>query len=539
MNREAHIEKLKNDTFDILVIGGGATGVGVALDAATRGLKVALVERDDYAAGTSSRSTKLLHGGVRYLEQAVKRLDKTQFNLVRDALKERALLIKLAPHLAKPLPILTPLYTWFEVPYLMTGLKLYDLLAGRANLGSSRFMSAGAAAQRFPMLRKEGLRGAVLYFDGQFDDARMNVAIALTAAEHGAALANHVEVTALLKHDGRLTGARVRDRLTDDTWEVAARVVVNATGPFADSIRRMDDPNAPAMLTASSGVHIVLNKSFSPPQTGLLIPQTEDGRVLFILPWMGYTLVGTTDSPAPIEAHPRATEDEITYLLRHVAKYFDLPVTRDDVLASWSGLRPLVSNPKAADTARLSRDHVLNTSASGLLTITGGKWTTYRKMALDTVTQAVAQGNLPAGPSQTEMVPLYGGKNYSPEGAARLQEEHRVAADIAQYLSHAYGDQAQHVITHGSQDRLLPRHPHTEAEVIYAAKHESARSTIDVLARRMRLAFLDQKAALEVVPKVADLLADTLGWNDTKRQQDKEAARNYLSTNKTVRVTAS
>ena len=539
MNREAHIDNLKNSTFDMLVIGGGATGVGVALDAATRGLKVALVERDDYASGTSSRSTKLLHGGVRYLEQAVKRLDRTQFNLVRDALKERALLIKLAPHLAKPLPILTPLYTWFEVPYLMTGLKLYDLLAGRANLGSSRFVGAGAAAKRFPMLRKDGLRGAVLYYDGQFDDARMNVSIALTAAEHGAVLANHVAVTQLIKRDGRVAGAGVRDMLTGSTWEIDARVVINATGPFADSIRRMDDPDAPAMLTASSGVHIVLDEKFSPPETGLLIPQTEDGRVLFILPWMGYTLIGTTDNPAPIEAHPEATEDEIAYLLRHVAQYFDLPVTREDVLASWSGLRPLVSNLKAVDTARLSRDHVLNTSASGLLTITGGKWTTYRKMALDTVTQAVTQGNLAAGPSRTETTHLVGGKNYNPEGIMQLREKYALSADVAEYLNRAYGDQAGHVVTAGSQDRLLPRHPHIEAEVIHAAKHESARSTIDVLARRTRLAFLDQKAALEVIPKVADLLADTLNWNDNQKQQDKEAARSYLSIDKTIKVAAS
>ena len=346
MNREQHIEALKTDAFDVLVIGGGATGSGVALDAATRGLKTALVERDDYSAGTSSRSTKLIHGGVRYLEQAVKKVDRSQFNLVRDALKERAVLIKIAPHLAKPLPLVTPLYNIIEVPYYMTGLKMYDWLAGKANLQPSRFVDSKEALERFPMLKKDGLRGGVVYYDGQFDDARMNVAIALTAAEQGAKLANHVTVTALTKTDGRISGASVEDALSGDTWDISAKVVINATGPFTDGIRQLDDPHAAPMLSASSGAHIVLDAKFSPPETGLLIPQTEDGRVLFLLPWLGHTLVGTTDDPAKIESHPRATEEEIEYILRHIRKYFSIPVERGDVKSAWSGLRPLSVRPE-------------------------------------------------------------------------------------------------------------------------------------------------------------------------------------------------
>ncbi|HZW99248.1 MAG TPA: FAD-dependent oxidoreductase, partial [Trueperaceae bacterium] len=285
-SRSEALRRLAEERFDMLIIGGGATGTGTALDAASRGLKVALVERSDLSEGTSSRSTKLVHGGVRYLEQAVKHADRSQFSLVREALRERALLLRNAPHLARALPLLTPIYGALELPYYFTGLKLYDMLAGKANLAPSRLIGKPDAEKRFPMLRREGLRGAVEYHDGQFDDARMNVALALTAAEHGAVIANHVEVTDLIKRSGRLTGAVVKDHSDAGTAriEIDAKVVVNATGPFADAVRRMDDPDVPQMLTTSSGVHVVLPGRFSPPDTGLLIPKTEDGRVLFLLP---------------------------------------------------------------------------------------------------------------------------------------------------------------------------------------------------------------------------------------------------------------
>jgi glycerol-3-phosphate dehydrogenase len=531
MKRAAQLERLRQETFDVLVIGGGATGAGTALDAVSRGLKTALVERDDFSAGTSSRSTKLIHGGVRYLEQAVKKLDATQFNLVKDALRERATLIRLAPHLAKPLPILTPLYNLLQIPYMLSGLKLYDALAGRANLKGSRFVSRSEAIRRFPMLKKEGLRGAVLYYDGQFDDARMNVALVLTAAGEGAAVANHLEVTGLLKEEGRVRGAAVRDTLTDNRWDIQAKVVVNATGPFSDAIRKLDDEAAPLMLTASSGVHIVLGGRFSPPETGLLIPQTDDGRVLFLLPWLGYTLFGTTDNPARIEANPGVGEGDIDYLLSYLGKYFDVPATRDDVLSSWSGLRPLVSNPKAADTARLSRDHVINTSASGLVTIAGGKWTTYRKMALDTVDEVLKVGGLQAGPSRTEGLQLVGAAGYTPDGAARLEQQFGLEADVAAYLNRAYGDRADKIaeLSKTYPERLVLGHPHLAAEVIYSATHEGACTATDFLARRTRLVFLDQGAALQALPKVVALLAETLSWDEARRQREQRDTESYLN----------
>ncbi len=530
--RSEGLQRLETQAFDLLVVGGGATGAGVALDAATRGLNVALVERDDYSAGTSSRSTKLIHGGVRYLEKAVKEFDRSQFALVRDALRERAVLITIAPHLARPLPLVTPLYNWLQVPYFMTGLKMYDWLAGKANLAPSRFVDAKEALQRFPMLKADGLRGGVVYYDGQFDDARMNVAIALTAAEQGACVLNHVEVTGLRRADGRIAGAHVRDRETGREIEVEAKVVVNATGPFTDAIRRMDDPAAAPMLTASSGIHVVLDARFAPPETGLLIPETEDGRVLFLLPWQGHTLVGTTDQPAEIEAHPKATEDEVDYVLRHVRKYFSVPVERSDVLSTWSGLRPLVSDPDAADTAGVSRDHVVNASASGLVTIAGGKWTTYRKMALDGVDEAIRVGGLSAGPSRTIDLPLVGGAGYAPTGAGELQERFGLEPDVASHLNAAYGDRAEQV-AHLAEDeelaaRLADGHAYLEAEVVHAVRHEQARSGVDVLARRMRLAFLDQKASLAAVDRVTELIAAELGWDEARAAADRADTVAYL-----------
>jgi glycerol-3-phosphate dehydrogenase len=537
--RAARLARLANDSFDVLVIGGGATGAGTALDAATRGLKVALVERFDFAQGTSSRSTKLVHGGVRYLEQAVKHADRSQFNLVREALRERAVLLKNAPHLAHPLPLLTPIYSALELPYYFTGLKLYDMLAGRANLQPSRLVGKADAAERFPMLKREGLRGAVEYHDGQFDDARMNVALALTAARQGAVVLNHVAVTDLIKGNGRVSGAVVNDSLDASApVEVRAKVVINATGPFVDAIRSLDEPGIEKMLTTSSGVHIVLPKRFSPPGTGLLIPKTEDGRVLFLLPWLGHTLVGTTDNPAAVSADPLPESEDVEYILRHVRQYFDLPVSATDVMSSWSGLRPLVEpgdhgavgnhlqgSAEAATkrtnggvkagagggTARLSRDHTIVVSASGLVTITGGKWTTYRKMAEDAVDTAVETGSLqPKNATRTASMPLIGGDAFAPDGALQLQDRYGLEADTAHHLHHAYGDRAFYVAelaARGYGERLAAGHPYLEAEVLYVRDHEDAHLAEDVLSRRLRLAFLDSAAALRAKERVTELLA--------------------------------
>lgn len=509
--RRARLARLGSERFDVLVVGGGATGAGAALDAATRGLKVALVERADFAQGTSSRSTKLVHGGVRYLEQAVKHADRSQFRLVREALHERARLLRNAPHLARPLPLLTPVYGALELPYYFTGLKLYDMLAGRANLRPSHLVGRAEALARFPMLKHEGLKGAVEYYDGQFDDARMNVTLVRTAEAHGAAVTNHAEVVQLVKRDGRVTGAVLLDRVAPGAqpFEVSARVVVNATGPFADALRTMDDAGAEPMLKASSGVHIVLPARFSPVDTGLLIPHTEDGRVLFLLPWQGRTLVGTTDSPAAVEPEPLPEPEAIEYILRHVRRYFDLPVERTDVLAAWSGLRPLVElGHEGASTARLSRDHAIVTSASGLVTIAGGKWTTYRRMAEDVVDVAIETGRLePRSATLTRDLLLLGAEGFDQGGYAELMREYALPEDVARHLNSAYGSLAPAVVGRGSsRERLAAGYPYVEAEVEYACEHEYACYPDDVLARRMRLAFLDEGAAAAVRARVAELM---------------------------------
>ncbi|WP_457629723.1 FAD-dependent oxidoreductase [Oceanithermus sp.] len=532
MKREQLLEQLETQTYDLLVIGGGATGAGIALDAATRGLKVALVERGDFSEGTSSRSTKLVHGGVRYLEAAVKHLDKVQYNLVRDALHERGVILRLAPHLAHPIPLLTPLYKAWEVPYYFSGLKAYDLLAGHERLKPSRFVPRSRALEEFPQLKEEGLVGGVEYYDGQFDDARMNVAVILTALREGAVALNYVEVTGLVKEGGRVRGAVVHDRLGGASFEVRAGTVVNATGPFTDTIRRMDDPDATPMVVTSSGVHIILPGRFSPPGTGLLIPKTEDGRVLFVLPWMGHTLAGTTDEPAELSFHPKPKDEEIDYILRHLKRYFALEPSRDDILAAWSGLRPLVKDPKAHDTAELARDHLISESDSGLVTIAGGKWTTYRKMAEDLVDYVVRTRNLhPPHGCITDRVFIEGAAAYDPEGWQGLMTDFGLDEDVARHLNQSYGDRASEVAwlaAEGLDARLAPDHPFVEAEVVWATRNEMAATPIDVLARRARLAFLDQNAALAALKRTAELMAGELGWSVEEEQAHIDEGRERI-----------
>jgi glycerol-3-phosphate dehydrogenase len=533
MKRAEIVPKLRTDElFDMVVIGGGATGCGVALDAASRGLKVALVEKNDFSEGTSSRSTKLLHGGVRYLEMAVKHLDKNQYRLVTDALKERGLLLRLAPHLTNRLPLVTPLYKWIEIPYILAGLKLYDLLSGSASIGHSRLLSRSDAMERFPMIHREGLKAGVLYYDGQFNDARMSLGIALTAAKHGAVIANHTRVTGLLKVGDKVVGVKVHDSVSDESLDVRAHVVVNATGPFADKIRLMDDPASRPMLKASSGIHIVLDKRFAPPDTGLLIPKTEDGRVLFVLPWEGHALVGTTDEPAEVEAHPRPAKEDIAYLLRHIERYFDLKVTESDIKAAWSGLRPLIFDPKATDTAKLTRDHLIDQSPSGLITIAGGKWTTYRKMALDVVDHAVKLFSLkPQTGCQTEGVYLMGGEKYDPEGDLRLTEEYGLDAKVARHINRAYGDRSEvvaRIAADGYGERLAADHKYIEAEVLYAVRHECAEHAMDVLAHRTALAVLDNAAAVKASGRVIELMSEEMGWDDERIQKEREMVADRL-----------
>ena len=519
-------------TFDLLIIGGGATGCGIAVDAASRRLKVALVEKNDLAEGTSSKSTKLVHGGVRYLEAAVKKLDRAQYHLVKEALHERGLFLKNAPHLAHALPLITPIYNWLEVPYVYAGLIMYDLLAGRLGLGRSKLISRAEALRRFPMLKADGLKAGVVYYDGQFNDARMAVSLARTAEQHGATILCHSEVVGLEKTGGKLSGAHIRNTLSGEEFALKARGIVNAAGPFVDRIRQLDEAQAAPILKAASGIHIVLEGRFAPPDTGLLIPKTEDGRVLFILPWQGHALVGTTDSPAEIMEHPQAKDEEIAYVLRHVNKYFDMAVTRQDVSSVWCGLRPLIQADGAANTAQLVREHLLLTSASGLISMAGGKWTSYRKMAEEAVDHAVATFGLAhAGPCRTEHLPIIGAEHFAPAESKQAARDLGQPEDIALHLHQSFGDEAGRVAAlalAGFAARLHAAHPYIEAEVVFAVRHEYAERAIDVLTRRLPLALVDLAAARAVLPRVIEIMAGELGWDAQRCANERTLASQRL-----------
>ncbi len=515
ISRAEHIERLKTETFDLVIIGGGATGAGAVLDAASRGLKVALIERADFASGTSSKSTKLVHGGVRYLEQAFKTFDMEHLALVREALAERKTVLSIAPHLTRALPLLIPLYKRWQIPYYFVGLWLYDLLAGFRSIGRSHFLSVKKINRRFPALNTDGMTGGIVYYDGQFNDARMNVELVMTATQHGAAVANYVRVDTLEKQDGTLHGCQVTDTISGESFSIQAKGVINATGPFADTIRTMDDSEAQPMVRTSSGTHIMVPGTVCPDDLGMLIPKTSDGRVIFVLPWQGVTLIGTTDDDAPLTDNPQPTEEEILFLLKQVNGYFKTELKRRDVMAAWTGLRPLVSKTPGGSTASLSRSHVIHTSDSGLMTITGGKWTTYRNMAEDVVDAAVKQFGLSASPCQTATTTLIGGEGYSEALSETLAREHDLEAEVAIHLADTYGGRAHAVLALAGEDerlmqRLCDHHPYIAAEALYALRYEMAQTLDDVLARRLRLRFIDEEAAEHAAGVLAGLMEGEL-----------------------------
>lgn len=521
-DRESHFNRLRQvGEVDVLVIGGGATGLGVALDAAARGWRVALFEAHDFAEGTSSRSTKLLHGGVRYLAQG-------RWPLVREALHERSTILSLAPHLAQPLPFVVPSCSWWRGALYGLGLALYDQLAGSHRLNRTEMLSASRAMELLPTLQPTGLRCAVKYWDAQFDDARLALALAQTAAEQGALLLNHCPIISLEQQGGRLTGVVVRDAPTGQSWSIRSACIINAAGVWVDSVQRMSAGSAQpeAHVTPSQGIHLVVDRSFLPGGHALLAPRTSDGRVLFIVPWMGKTLLGTTDTPrADLPLEPEPTSAEVDFILREAARLLRPAPTRADIRSIWVGLRPLVASPKAAGpTASISREHTVWTSPQGLVSVTGGKWTTYRAMAEDVLAHCQNTGLLPPRPSLTADLPLWGG----------------LGAPLSVSLSDWPGESA-----YGSAIGALRAMPGadvplwvegshvclTEGMVRYAVRHEMACTVTDVLARRCRLLFLDARRAIELAPRVGALMAQELGpsFNEADSvAQCRELGRQYL-----------
>lgn len=534
--RSSILQELTERPFDLLVLGGGATGAGIALEAAAQGIRVALIERGDFAGGTSSRSTKLIHGGVRYLERAFLDWDIGQYRLVTEALEERTLLLQNAPHLTRWLPILTPLYRWTDIPYFTAGLKLYGWLAGRHEKRTSELLSAKAALEKCPMLQKKNLCGAVLYYDGQFDDARMNISIVLKSVEMGAVAANYVTLDRFRFKDGKVCGVEARDHWTGRPLTITAKRIINATGPYADGVRELSDPGIPKMLTASSGTHIVLPRHFSARTAGILIPKTSDGRVLFLLPWLGHTVAGTTDMPSPIVDAPRPTDEDVQYILATLRRYLSMEIRHSDILSQWSGLRPLVSPASAkTNTAKISREHLIETSKSGLVTVTGGKWTTYRRMAEEALSVCMEGTGIPLRAGATQNIRLYGAENLHADNIARLQQAFGFDHEQAQYLHRAYGSHAWKVAEFSARMNHAPLvqgqgQPHLLAEVGYATQFEMAQSSSDVLARRLRLAFVDAKAARAALPVVQEELRKNLGWDQARMDLDRMQTEVSLQT---------
>jgi glycerol-3-phosphate dehydrogenase len=488
--------------WDMIVVGGGATGVGVALDSATRGYRVLLLEQSDFGKGTSTRSTKLIHGGVRYLERG-------NISLVMEALKERGLLARNAPRLVHNLAFVVPNYDWWEAPFYGLGLKLYDLLAGKYGFGPSRLLSREETLARLPTLKTEGLRGGIIYYDGQFDDARLLIQLAATAAAEGAVLLNYARVTGLTKSaDGFIDGVCFRDLETGEEFTARARVVINATGPFADALRREAGPNSEPMIAPSQGIHLVFDRSFLPGDSAILVPRTRDGRVLFAIPWLGHTLVGTTDTPVvePV-LEPIPTQQEVDFILETASLYLARKPTRADVLSVFAGIRPLVRSAQPGGTAALSRDHTIRIDPSGLITMCGGKWTTYRRMAEDCVDQAAILARLPETPCRTADLAIL------PPDDAKAESLIREDASLAAPLH--------------------PALPYTEAQVIWAAREEMARTVEDVLARRTRALFLNARAAVAMAPRVAGLLAREIDRDDRWKQEQvaafEQIAGNYVA----------
>ena len=501
--------------WDFIVVGGGATGLGVGVDAASRGYRTILLEQHDFSKGTSSRSTKLVHGGVRYLRQG-------NVSLVIEALHERGLLIHNAPHLVGHQAFIVPSYTWWEGPFYGAGMKVYDLLAGRLGLGPSRRLSRTETLAHIPTLEPEGLNGGVVYFDGQFDDSRLAVNLAQTMVDHGGAPINYCKVTDFIKAGDMIQGVVVKDMESGRDYELNGRVVVNATGVFADALREMDDPEAGKLICPSQGVHLVLDKEFLPGVDAVMAPRTEDGRVLFAVPWHDKVIVGTTDTPvSEVVLEPRALDREIEFILEHAAVYMTKHPTRADVKSVFAGLRPLVNTGETKNTAAISRDHYLAVSESGLVTITGGKWTTYRKMAEDTVNQAMLVAGLEERECASKGLKIHGW----------LEQTDRL--DPLRY----YGADAvfiRNIVNAAPSlgEKLHPKLPYIKAEVVWAAREEMARTVEDFLARRSRALFLDARASIEMAPEVARLMAAELkrdgDWREAQVDGFEKLAAEYL-----------
>ena len=517
MNRETILRKMHKKEWDIIIIGGGATGIGCAVDAASRGFKTLLLEQVDFSKGTSSRSTKLVHGGVRYLQQG-------DVSLVFEALKERGLMFKNAPHLVTNQSFIIPTYDWWGGPFYTVGLKVYDLMAGKLGLGPSKHLSREEAIEALPTVEKEGLKGGVIYQDGQFDDSRMAVSLALTAVDYGAILLNYCKVTGLLKEEELVSGVVAMDVETGEELHIKSKVVINATGVFADEVIRMDEPEKARMITPSQGIHLILNKDFLPGDYAIMVPHTSDGRVMFAVPWHNHVVIGTTDTLIEdYSLEPVALEQEVDFVLKTAGQYLVKQPAKKDVLSVFAGLRPL-AKPETGNkaTKEISRGHKILISVSGLITIIGGKWTTYRKMAEDTIDKAIMLGGLTERECITQHLPVHG---------------YRMDIDPYNDPLAVYGLDKEKVLAIDDEHKrwkgwLSEKLQIYKSQVAWAVRHEWARTVEDVLARRTRALFLDARESIRIAPEVAALMAKELGknrkWERKQLDDFYNVAKNYF-----------
>jgi len=519
-DRAEEVTNVAGRHFDLCVIGGGATGAACALDAQLRGIETVLVEAGDFAGATSSAATKIAHGGVRYLEEAIKGADLQEYHVLVRALHERVRMLENAPHLTRTLEFLVPSYRWLDVAYLDIGLKIYDWLAGPGRISPSRYFSAAETLKRMPQLNERGLVGSVGYADGQFDDARYNLALVQSFTMSGGHALNYARVADFIRgEEGKLSGVIVRDQMKGVSMEVRARAIVNATGPLSDSIRQLATPGVQKRMRPSKGAHILLPLDVFLTEDALLIPKTEDGRVLFALPWCGRLLVGTTDEEVEPDAELVVTKADVDYLLRHLNQYLAQPVTADDVMSGFAGARPLVGSEGAGDTKTLARDDVIEVdSSSGLISIMGGKWTTHRAMAEDTIDRVQNALQLPRSEPQTRCHVLYGGDGFTSDYWEKLCHDFGITCPTAQHLAAKFGTAADTVLNLCKEDAefarpIVPGYPAIRAEVVYAVRHEMAITIEDVLARRIGLQLHSWRDAITAAPVVAALMGAELHWD--------------------------
>jgi glycerol-3-phosphate dehydrogenase len=530
-SREQLLRSIASNSFDVCVIGGGATGAGCALDAQLRGLKTVLVEAADFAAATSSKSTKIIHGGVRYLEEAVKELDPAEYNVVNRALHERILMLKNGPYLSRTMEFLIPCFHWLDAGYYDVGLKLYDWIAGETSIFPSHFLSRQETLRRMPTLKGDDLVGSIAYADGQFNDAAYNIALVKTFWESGGDASNYLRVTGFQKAaNGKLAAAEVEDQISRQKFVIRARAFVNSTGPFADTVRTLVTPGIPNRMRLSKGSHILLPLEVLPSEDAMLIPKTEDGRVLFAVPWMGRLLVGTTEKEVGVDDELFLTKEEVEFILRQLNQYLEKPVTKDQIVGGFAGARPLVSRGGNGETKKLSRDDELEMDArTGLISIMGGKWTTHRAMAEDTINAVQKSLGMPVTPSLTRNRPLTGSNGFTPVYWMNLVRDYHISEQTAQHLVSRYGTNAPEVLDQAKKDPELAKpvvdgFAPIRAEILHSAS-EMAVTIEDVLARRIGLEFFDWRASMKAAPVVGSILGKRLGWSAESMES---AIRQYV-----------